>query len=214
MLWLTAIWQPKWEHALIYDRMPDDSQTTNPKATSHYLWHAVQRRALSYLLAQKKSIRIVLAPRSSPMGVRLCGTLEWITGSRRSLLTFGIGWINYYRDRAVWMHNVLPETREIIRTATVSFGRGTSAHTPYITAASLWLNGSNDHHGGHERGCETFKASSPECLGTLQCRHAVITILKNSEIIVNYGWRSMWAEKSFLAGASPVENKTGLSECA
>jgi hypothetical protein len=35
------------------------------------------------------------------------------------------------------------------------------AHAPYITAASLWLNGSNDHHGGHERGCETFKSFKP-----------------------------------------------------
>lgn len=31
------------------------------------------------------------------------------------------------------------------------------AHAPYIRAASLWLNGTNDHHGGHERGAETFK---------------------------------------------------------
>ena len=34
---------------LIYDKMPDGSQLTNPKATSHYLWNAIQRRALSYL---------------------------------------------------------------------------------------------------------------------------------------------------------------------
>jgi hypothetical protein len=65
----------KMGHALIYDRMPDGSQTTNPKATSHYLWNAVQRRALSYLLAQKE---VDPAPRVTPMGVRLCGTLEWI----------------------------------------------------------------------------------------------------------------------------------------
>jgi hypothetical protein len=28
---------------------------------------------------------------------------------------------------------------------------------PFITAATLWLNGSNDHHGGHERSLESFK---------------------------------------------------------
>jgi hypothetical protein len=31
------------------------------------------------------------------------------------------------------------------------------AHVPFITAATLFLNGSNDHHGGHERGLESFK---------------------------------------------------------
>ena len=35
------------------------------------------------------------------------------------------------------------------------------AHCPYITAATLWLNGSNDHHGGHERGIENFKMFKP-----------------------------------------------------
>ena len=53
----------KMGHSLIYDRMPDGSQLTNPKATSHYLWNAVQRRALSYLLSQKKWIKTVLVQR-------------------------------------------------------------------------------------------------------------------------------------------------------
>ena len=35
------------------------------------------------------------------------------------------------------------------------------AHAPYIKAASLWLNGSNDHHGGHERSEQTFRAFQP-----------------------------------------------------
>jgi len=34
-------------------------------------------------------------------------------------------------------------------------------HAPHITAATLWLNGSNDHHGGHERGEQTFKMFQP-----------------------------------------------------
>ena len=35
------------------------------------------------------------------------------------------------------------------------------AYVPYITAATLWLNGSNDHHGGHERSLESFKRFKP-----------------------------------------------------
>jgi hypothetical protein len=35
------------------------------------------------------------------------------------------------------------------------------AHSPYITAPTFWLNGSNDHHGGHERGETNFKKFQP-----------------------------------------------------
>jgi hypothetical protein len=41
-------------------------------------------------------------------------------------------------------------------------GIAPEAHGPYITAATLWLNGSNDHHGGHERGIEVFKTFKKE----------------------------------------------------
>ena len=69
----------KMGYHLIYDRMPDGSQMKNPEATSHFLWNAVQRRVLSYLLA-KKSTRGVSAPRVTPTEVRLCGTWEWTPG--------------------------------------------------------------------------------------------------------------------------------------
>ena len=149
-------------HALIYDRMPDGSQTTNPKATSHYLWNAVQRRALSYLLAQKE----VDPDRIGAKGYSYGGTIMWNLGmdSRVKAIVayFGIGWINYYRDRAVWMHN--NPYREPVKTPGQQLylsAVAPQAHAPYITAASLWLNGSNDHHGGHDRGCETFKSFKP-----------------------------------------------------
>jgi dienelactone hydrolase len=148
----------KMGHALIYDRMPDGSQTTDPKATSHYLWNAVQRRALSYLLAQKE----VDAGRIGAKGYSYGGTIMWNLGMdprvKAIVAYFGIGWITYYRDRAVWMHNnpyQKPEKspgQQLYLSAVAP-----QAHAPYIKAASLWLNGSNDHHGGHERGCETFK---------------------------------------------------------
>ena len=35
------------------------------------------------------------------------------------------------------------------------------AYVPAITAPTLFLNGSNDHHGGHERGLESFKRFKP-----------------------------------------------------
>ena len=148
----------KMGHHLIHDRMPDGSQLTDPKATSHYLWNAVQRRALSYLLAQKE----VDADRIGAKGYSYGGTIMWNLAMdervKAVVAYFGIGWINYYRDRSVWMYNNPSNApkkslgQELFLSAVAP-----QAHAPHITAASLWMNGSNDHHGGHERGCETFK---------------------------------------------------------
>jgi len=149
-------------HTLIYDRMPDGSQLTDLKATSHYLWNAVQRRALSYLLAQQE----VDSGRIGAKGYSYGGTIMWnlAMDSRVKAVVayFGIGWINYYRDRAVWMHNkpykepAKTPGQELFLSAVAP-----QAHAPYITAATLWLNGSNDHHGGHERAGQTFDMFKP-----------------------------------------------------
>ena len=148
----------KMGYRLIYDRMPDGSQLTDPTATSHYLWNAVQRRALSYLLAQKE----VDAERIGAKGYSYGGTIMWNLGMdprvKAIVAYFGIGWITYYRDRAVWMYNnpyQAPEQssgQKLFLSAVAP-----QAHAPHITAASLWLNGSNDHHGGHERAGQTFE---------------------------------------------------------
>ena len=144
--------------ALIYDKMPDGSQTTNTKATSHYLWNAIQRRVLSYLLAQKE----VDSSRIGAKGYSYGGTIMWNLAMDKRVKAvvayFGIGWINYYRDRGVWKFDNPPKNipqspgQKLYLSAMAP-----QAHAPYIQAASLWLNGSNDHHGGHERGCDTFK---------------------------------------------------------
>ena len=149
-------------YTLIYDKMPDGSQTTDPKATSHYLWNAIQRRVLSYLLAQKE----VDSSRIGAKGYSYGGTIMWNLAMDKRVKAvvayFGIGWINYYRDRGVWKFDNPPKNipqspgQKLYLAAMAP-----QAHAPYIQAASLWLNGSNDHHGGHERGCDTFKDFKP-----------------------------------------------------
>jgi hypothetical protein len=150
------------EGKVIHSRMPDGKDITDPKQTSHYLWFALQRRVLSYLLAQKEVDRTRIGAKGYSYG----GTLMWNLGMdprvKAIVAYFGIGWITYYRDKAVWMYNVPyqkpPMTPgEKLYLATVEC----QAHAPYITAATLWLNGSNDHHGGHERGEQTFKMFEP-----------------------------------------------------
>lgn len=149
-------------HALIYDRMPDGSQLTDPRATSHYLWNAIQRRVLSYLLAQEE----VDKSRVGAKGYSYGGTIMWNLAMdprvKAVVAHFGIGWINYYRDRAVWKYE--RPAKQIAKTPGQQLFLSTLApqsHAPHINAASLWLNGSNDHHGGHERGGDTFRDFKP-----------------------------------------------------
>ncbi len=146
----------------VYAKLPDGSDITDPRQTSHYLWFAIQRRVLSYLCAQQE----VDQTRIGAKGYSYGGTLMWNLGMdprvKAIVAYFGIGWIEYYRTKQVWMYNV--PYREPPMTAGEKLVLDTvesQSHAPYITAASLWLNGSNDHHGGHERGEQTFKLFRP-----------------------------------------------------
>lgn len=150
------------ESKTIQAKLPDGKDITDPKQTSHYLWFAIQRRVLSYLIAQKEVDRTRIGAKGYSYG----GTLMWNLGMdprvKAIVAFFGIGWITYYRDHAVWMCNVPPHEPpmtpgEKLYLATVEC----QAHAPYITAATLWLTGSNDHHSGHERSETTFKRFKP-----------------------------------------------------
>ena len=137
---------------------PDGKSITDPRQTSDYVWYAIQRRVLSYLEQQKEVDRTRLGAKGYSYG----GTLMWNLGTdsrvKAVVAYFGIGYNVYYRDKHVWMYNVPyvepPKTPgEEIHLGSIA----PQAHVPYITAATLFLNGSNDHHGGHERGLESFK---------------------------------------------------------
>jgi dienelactone hydrolase len=140
----------------------DGQPITDPKQTSDYLWYAIQRRVLSYLEQQKEVDRTRLGAKGYSYG----GTLMWNLGAdprvKAVVAYFGIGYNTYYRDKQVWMYNnpyvEPPKTPgEAIYLTSVA----PQAHVPHMTAATLFLNGSNDHHGGHERGLESFKNFQP-----------------------------------------------------
>ncbi len=137
----------------------DRKSITDPKQTSDYVWYAIQRRVLSYLLAQKE----VDPARIGARGYSYGGTIMWNLGMdsrvKAVVAYFGIGWLEYYRTRSVWMYS-LPhkEPKQSPGEELYLSAIAPQAHAPYITAASLWLNGTNDHHGGHERGEQTFKS--------------------------------------------------------
>lgn len=142
----------------IKSKLPDGSFITDPKQTDDYLWYMIQRRVLSYLLKQKE----VDANRIGAKGYSYGGTIMWNLATDRRVKAvaayFGVGWLEYYRSRNVWMYDPPkpdpePTPGEKLYLSTIA----PQAHSPHITAASLWLNGTNDHHGGHERGEHTFR---------------------------------------------------------
>ena len=140
----------------------DPTKITDPTQAPDYLWNAIQRRALSYLLAQKE----VDKTRIGAKGFSYGGTIIWNLGMdprvKAIVSYFGSGWLDYYRAKGVFKYKVpyneppKTPTEEMILTAVAP-----EAHSPYITAATLWLNGTNDHHGGHERGEDNFKMFKP-----------------------------------------------------
>ncbi len=142
----------------IWSETPDHKSISDPKQSSDYIWYAIQRRVLSYLEQQQE----VDNTRLGAVGYSYGGTIMWNLATdpriKAVVAYFGIGWTDYYRNKQVWMYNnpyVEPakSTGEQIYLASLA----PEAHPPFISAATLFLNGSNDHHGGHERGLESFK---------------------------------------------------------
>ena len=147
---------PVWAHTT--GRKP----ITDYRQSSDYMWYAIQRRVLSYLLAQKE----VDSSRIGAKGYSYGGTIMWnmAMDSRVKAVVayFGIGWNNYYRDKRVWMYsNPYSEPEMDAGYKLYLPTMAPQSHCPYITAATLWLNGSNDHHGGHERAGQSFAMFKP-----------------------------------------------------
>lgn len=135
-----------------------DDLLADPKKSSFYLWYVIERRVLSYLERQKE----VDKTRMGAVGYSVGGTMMWALGMdprmKAVVAYFGIGWCDYYRDHGVWLYNnPYIEPPKTAREKVMLSCLVPESYVPYMTAATLWLNGSNDHHGGHERGLETFK---------------------------------------------------------
>ncbi len=146
----------------VKDKLPDKSDIISPTQTDDYLWYAIQRRALSYLLEQKEVDKTRIGAKGYSYGGTIMWNLAMDPRVKAVVAYFGIGWLDYYRNKSVWMYEVPPKNPpkspgEQIVLASIA----PEAHAPYIKAACLWLNGSNDHHGGHERGEQTFKKFQP-----------------------------------------------------
>ncbi len=146
----------------VKDKLPDKTNITSPTQTDDYLWYAVQRRVLSYLIAQKEVDKNRIGAKGYSYGGTIMWNLAMDARVKAVVAFFGVGYVDYYRNKGVWLYDVPaknpPKTpgEELLLASIVP-----EAHSPYIKAACLWLTGSNDHHSGHERGEQIFKAFQP-----------------------------------------------------
>ncbi len=153
----------KYPEALKHGNMqrpnPVWAKSTDPKTNSDYIWIAISRRVLSYLEQQKEIDR----DRIGASGYSYGGTMIWSLGAdprTKAVVSFhGVGWNVYWRDRRIWKYDLSknqpgPNEAQQVYLA----GIAPQAYAPYINCPALVLNGTNDHHGGHERGHDTLKA--------------------------------------------------------
>jgi len=147
---------------VVHDRTLDGKSITDPRQSADYLWIAIERRALSYLEQQKEVDRT----RMGAIGYSYGGTLMWALATDPRIKAvvphFGIGWIEYWRNNAVWMYsNPYREPKKTPGEELFLATMAPEAYVPHVTAPTLFLNGSNDHHGCFERGLESFKRFAP-----------------------------------------------------
>ncbi|NLR93321.1 NPCBM/NEW2 domain-containing protein [Flammeovirga agarivorans] len=143
----------------IKNKLPDGSLITDPKQTDDYLWYVLQRRALSYLYQQKE----IDTDKIGAKGYSYGGTLMWNLGMDKRIKAFvayfGIGYLQYWRNKQVWLYNnPYKEPSKDAGDELYLSSIAPQAHAPYIQAPALWLSGTNDHHGGHERSEQIFKS--------------------------------------------------------
>ena len=134
---------------------PDGSQLTNPKQLLTICGMRFNAVPLA-IFFPKRVDKTVLEQRIF-MVAPSCGILPWMSESKRwwpilesvgsiTSVIVESGNMNFHRGKS---------TKP--RTGTLSLAVAPQAHAPHIKAASLWLNGSNDHHGRHEQRCDNFK---------------------------------------------------------
>lgn len=143
---------------VIRSDLPNKTSITDPKQTSDYVWYAMESRVLSYLEQQKEVDRT----RMGAIGYSYGGSLMWFLATdpriKAVVAYFGIGYTEYYRNKSVLMYAVpYVEPPKSPGEKIYLAGLAPEAHVPFITAPTLFLNGTNDHHGVCERGLETFK---------------------------------------------------------
>ena len=180
------------------------AQITDPRQTSEYLWAAVMRRAFEYLLIQPEINVNQIGMRGHSYG----GTMAWnmVMDNRMKAIVsyFGNGWTTYYRDKLLWKY-------QIPATAYPAFTSGEKIYlnaptvemeAKYACVPILLINGSNDHHGGHDRVDDTF-SKMPSGIPWDFSHDAN----KGHNVSLNVSNEQLWLNKHVLSAAITWPNR-------
>jgi len=120
----------------------------NVRASSWYIWTAVNRRALAYLAQQKE----VNPDRIGICGISMGGTSVWSVAMdrrvRAACAVYGIGW----NEHSIFARKLAEDAAFRLSTETErqrrwNAGMAPQAYPPYLRSPMLVLNASNDQHG-------------------------------------------------------------------
>jgi len=118
----------------------------SPRAGSWYIWAALNRRALTYLAAQKE----VDEKRMGIFGISMGGTTVWHVAIdqrvRAACAVYGVGW----NEHALFDERFNEDRRRpqpSVRQKVWNSAMAPQACPPYIRCPLLFLSASNDHHG-------------------------------------------------------------------
>jgi len=178
--------------------LQDGSQISDPRQTSEYLWHSVMRRAFEFLVTQPEINVNQIGMRGHSYG----GTIAWnmaMEPRMKAIVSyFGNGWTTYYRDKLLWKYQI-PSTSypAWLSGEKIYLNSPTSeAMAKYARVPILLINGSADHHGGHDRVDDTFDKISPGVPWDFS--HDAN---KGHNVSINVGNELLWLNKYVLGSA-------------
>lgn len=178
--------------------LQNGSQITDARQTSEYLWCAIMRRAFEYLVTQPEINLSKIGMRGHSYGGTIAWSMAQDTRLKAIVSWFGNGWTTYYRDKLLWKYK-LPET---------TYPAWLSGEKLYLNAIApesearytkvpiLLINGSADHHGGHDRVDDTF-----DKIPTGVPWDFSHDANKMHDVVINVGNELLWLNKYVLGTA-------------
>lgn len=179
-------------------------QISDARQTSEYLWACVMRRAFEYLLTQPEINVNKIGMRGHSYG----GTMSWNMAMddriKAVVSYFGNGWTTYYRDKNLWKYKVPATTYPAWLSGERIYLNAPTAEmeAKFTRVPILLINGSNDHHGGHDRVDDTF-SKIPSGIPWDFSHDAN----KMHDVTLNVGNEALWLNKYVLSAAITWPNR-------
>jgi dienelactone hydrolase len=179
--------------------LQDGSQITNSRQTSEYLWCAVMRRSFEFLLTKTSEINVnKIGMRGHSYGGTIAWNMSQDTRLKAIVSWFGNGWNTYYRDKLLWKYKIPSTTYPAWLSGEKIYLNAIppEVEAKYTTVPILLINGSADHHGGHDRVDDTF-SKIPENVPWDFSHDAN----KGHNVSLNIGNELLWLNKYVLGTA-------------